>query len=107
MLDPKWSFENDLGLILLYNYTFYSRYSKDWITNTEISLGFNNSVIKNWCNYIYIFLIDYGNVLYLYELHREKTYLRSSAWTRLQHSSYNATEYMARGFKIGIWKVEG
>ena len=78
-MNQCWTPNGHLGLILLYYYTFYSRYSNDWITNTEISLGFNNSVIKSLCNFIYIFLIDYCNVLYLYELHREKSYLQSSA----------------------------
>ena len=39
-------------LILLYNYTFYSRYNTDWIANTEIGLDPNKSVIKRlWCTY--------------------------------------------------------
>ena len=42
-----------LGLIFLFNYTFYSHYNKDWIANTEIGLDPNNSVIKRlWCMFI-------------------------------------------------------
>ena len=39
-------------LILLYNYTFHSRYNTDWIANREIGLDPNNSVIKRlWCSF--------------------------------------------------------
>ena len=33
-------------LFLLYFYTFYSRYNRVWIANTEIGLDPKNSVIK-------------------------------------------------------------
>ena len=39
-------------LILLYNYTFYSRHNTEWIANTEIVLDPNNSIVKRlWCSY--------------------------------------------------------
>ena len=40
---PKMVFKR---LILLYGYTFSSRYKTDWIASTEIGLNPNNSVIK-------------------------------------------------------------
>ena len=42
----KWSSKTGF----LYNYTFFSHYNTVWITNMEIGLDPNNSVIKRlWC----------------------------------------------------------
>ena len=50
--DQCWTPNDHLGLIFLFNNTFYSRYNTDWIANTEIGLDPNNSVIKRlWCTY--------------------------------------------------------
>ena len=42
-----------IGPLVLFNYTFYSRYNMEWIAtcNTEIGLDPNNNVIKRlWCS---------------------------------------------------------
>ena len=49
-MDQCWMPNDHLGLIFLFNYTFYSLNNTDWIANTDIGLGPNNSVIKRlWC----------------------------------------------------------
>ena len=52
-MDQYWTLIYHLGLIFLFNYTFYSHYNTDWIANTEIDLDQNNSVIMRlWCSEI-------------------------------------------------------
>ena len=39
-----------ISFLVLFYYTFYSRYNTDWIANTENGLDPNNSVLKRlWC----------------------------------------------------------
>ena len=45
VLDISWLIAGP-QMVLLYIYTFYSRYNTDWIANTDIGLDPNNSVIK-------------------------------------------------------------
>ena len=58
--DQCWTPNDHLGLIFLFDYTFYSHYNTDWIANTEIGLDPNNSVIKRlWCIIIFALLLLY------------------------------------------------
>ena len=50
-MDQCWTKNYHLGLIFLFNYTFYSCYNTNWIANKDIGLDPNNSVIKRlWCS---------------------------------------------------------
>ena len=50
-----------IRLVLLYVYTFYSRYNTDWIANTEIGWDHSNSIIKRLrCSSFYT-----GRVIYV------------------------------------------
>ena len=42
-MDQCWIPNDHLGLIFIFNYTFYTRYNTDWIANTEIGLDPNNA----------------------------------------------------------------
>ena len=46
MLDPNWSLKTLFSYITIH---FFSRYNTVWISNKEIGLDPNNSVIKRLC----------------------------------------------------------
>ena len=48
-MDQCWTPNDHLGLVFLFNYTFYSCYNTDWIAYTEIGLDHNNSAVKRLC----------------------------------------------------------